>query len=186
MMMSLSWACLGREGTRYLSFQHCVFHREAGEAWGLWLNFASLPRLPPTPIPPLSSSPPPSPLRLSFWLQHWLCVNALLLSLTRLQPCPHLSPFPHPPPLFRSIRPSVCLAFHSLCLWMRFEESYEPEVHRHLSVFVTLSLGYVRTKNDKSRSATASKKSISVWPSVLLGMKTLWLLTSHKSSCSNI
>lgn len=53
MMKSLSWACLGREGTCYASFQHCVFHREIRGAWGLWLNLhLPLPLAPPS----LSSS----------------------------------------------------------------------------------------------------------------------------------
>lgn len=49
-MMSLSLACLGGEGTRYLWFQHCVFHSETEGAPG------SLTQLHISPMPPLTPS----------------------------------------------------------------------------------------------------------------------------------
>lgn len=50
-MMSLSWACLGREGMRYPQIQHCLFHSETKRPLGSWVNFASPPWLDPSPSP---------------------------------------------------------------------------------------------------------------------------------------
>lgn len=49
-MMSLSWACLGREGTRYLSFQHCLSQRNRGSS-GALTQLTSLSPTPPSPRP---------------------------------------------------------------------------------------------------------------------------------------
>lgn len=160
MMMSLSWACLGREGTCYLSFQHCVFHREAGGARGLWLNFASLPRqpalLPPT-LPPFLSAHLPL-----------LCLSH---SDSSFGSASTFSPFPL---LLTAMSvfsfPVLPLSSSCRSLQMRFEELQEAVLEWNVSAYGHLSahlLVYVCTKKDQkdeSRSAVASKKSISVWP----------------------
>lgn len=169
-MMSLSWACLGGEGTRYLWFQHCIFHSETEGAPG------SLTQLHISPMPPphLSLSLPtaaPPHVSVTFWLQCWLCLhvlpsfppmlNAMSASLLASFRRFHLSPrhvFSAPHPFF--------------CLQVWLEMRYESGIVRNVSVSWHPSLGIHpepvcecsrKDQKDESRSAAARKKSISVW-----------------------
>lgn len=98
--MSLSWACLGREGTRYPSFQHCVFHRGITGARGALTQLASLPR----PHFPLSSPPSPLLSSSSACLSH--CDSSVRSALT----CSHF-------PRLLTIT-SSCVSFRLWCLFL--------------------------------------------------------------------
>lgn len=124
MMMSLSWACLGREGTRYPSFQHCAFHRErSGELGGFDSTRISLPRPPFPPSLPLCSPPLPPPLPVCHTLTPALALPyRALLSLACSTPCPHPSPFSCNVPFslllftpFVSLSPAAFSPSHFLC-----------------------------------------------------------------------
>lgn len=62
MMMSLSWACLGGEGTRYLRIQRCLFHSETEGALGSLTQL----RISPMTLPPSSSCPSPPHVSVTF------------------------------------------------------------------------------------------------------------------------
>ena len=172
--------------TRYLSFQHCVFHREIRGARGLWLS-SHLSHAGPPPSPSLSPC-----LSLSLSPSSSACLSHFDSSLGSASA---RSPFPLPPTVVSSsisilsqchfILPLV----HSVCapvspsllsvspplspdaiFWTHRNQGQErnASVWASSSLHVAWGFSHVCAKEDQKdqlrSAAAASEKSISIWP----------------------